>query len=749
MAKQMLSEHIPIKMFNALTHEDGDTIDHTSEGESAADIETLATEVQALEDFTGIGSKARSNSLDTDLATSEGLVAKHESSYTLHKLNGTTAPKATDDLNVSTPGYSAGSIWVDVTNDKAYICLDASDGAAIWQPVETALNNFAATGAPTIADDLNVGYPGYSAGSLWVDVTNDVGYVCLDASNGAAIWQPFETKRNNYAASAAPAVTDDVNVDYLGYSVGSKWFDTTNDKAYVCLDNSNGAAVWKEIDTTLNNFAAAAAPAVTDDINVSTPGYTVGSKWFDTTNDKAYICIDNSNGAAIWKEINTVKNNYVATAAPAITDDLDVSNPGYSVGSTWIDVTNDKAYICLDATNGAAIWQPIETIRNNYAGTTAPAVTDDLNVDYLGYQVGSIWNDTTNDISYICLDNSNGAAVWKRISYAVVDNLAGTGSVEPLAANQGFVIDGRLDALEAITAETGAPTMAVAASKILTIGTKPAEGAIVTIGTTNYKFRASALGAGVKATGTLDMTADAPHAGDTVIAGAQTYTYVTALTAPAVPNEILVEATSAAAIDNLVAAIMDGAGEGTKYGTGTVTQETVVTAARTDNTMTVEYAIVGFAGNAYDTAGTLTHGSWGAAYLAGGIDAQAANDVYDGGDIENSIINLEKAIEDSGTEGTHYGTGTTEHPDVSVSAKDGTTMTITAKVKGIAGNSFALAETLADGSWNSPNADFMRGGVPGTTATAGKIRYEATKIWIAVTTCTVSDSTGWKYSTLT
>ncbi len=51
--------------------------------------------------------------------------------------------------------------------------------------------------------------------------------------------------KNKLDATVAPAVTDDN--DPGGYSVGSLWFDVTADKAYVCLDNSAGAAVWKEI----------------------------------------------------------------------------------------------------------------------------------------------------------------------------------------------------------------------------------------------------------------------------------------------------------------------------------------------------------------------------------------------------------------------------------------------------------------------------------------------------------------------
>lgn len=46
-------------------------------------------------------------------------------------------------------------------------------------------------------------------------------------------------------------------------------------------------------------------------------------------------------------------NNFVATTAPTINDDID---SGYDVGSRWIDRTAVKAYVCLDNTAGAAVW---------------------------------------------------------------------------------------------------------------------------------------------------------------------------------------------------------------------------------------------------------------------------------------------------------------------------------------------------------------------------------------------------------
>ena len=50
------------------------------------------------------------------------------------------------------------------------------------------------------------------------------------------------------------------------------------------------------------------------------------------------------------------RNNYAATSAPAVTDD---SAHGYSVGSDWINLTTDTVYKCADSTVGAAVWKQL------------------------------------------------------------------------------------------------------------------------------------------------------------------------------------------------------------------------------------------------------------------------------------------------------------------------------------------------------------------------------------------------------
>ena len=50
-------------------------------------------------------------------------------------------------------------------------------------------------------------------------------------------------------------------------------------------------------------------------------------------------------------------NNTTATTNPGTGDDED---DGYAVGSVWTNVTLDTAFICVDASSGAAVWISID-----------------------------------------------------------------------------------------------------------------------------------------------------------------------------------------------------------------------------------------------------------------------------------------------------------------------------------------------------------------------------------------------------
>ncbi|MBN1227998.1 MAG: hypothetical protein JXA79_13465 [Deltaproteobacteria bacterium] len=55
-----------------------------------------------------------------------------------------------------------------------------------------------------------------------------------------------------------------------------------------------------------------------------------------------------------------VKTNLAATNEPTYDDDL---SAGYSLGSRWINISEHREWVCVDATTGRAVWQ--ETTSRN------------------------------------------------------------------------------------------------------------------------------------------------------------------------------------------------------------------------------------------------------------------------------------------------------------------------------------------------------------------------------------------------
>lgn len=60
----------------------------------------------------------------------------------------------------------------------------------------------------------------------------------------------------------------------------------------------------------------------------------------------------------------------------------------------------------------------VSDIRNFNVVGASPTVNDDANDNY---QVNSIWTNTATDVSYICVDNTVGAAIWKTIAPVLVN----------------------------------------------------------------------------------------------------------------------------------------------------------------------------------------------------------------------------------------------------------------------------------------------------------------------------------------
>lgn len=116
-----------------------------------------------------------------------------------------------------------------------------------------------------------------------------------------------------------------------------------------------------------------------------------------------------------------------------------------------------------------------------------------------------------------------------------------------------------------------------------------------------------------------------PANGETMTIGAQTYTWVTSFsTAP--EDEILIGASVAASISNAIAAVNNGAGEGTTYGTGTTANASATAIVYLDEAFALRAITIGAAGNSVATTETVANGSFRAATLTGGQDIPSPSD---------------------------------------------------------------------------------------------------------------------------
>lgn len=136
------------------------------------------------------------------------------------------------------------------------------------------------------------------------------------------------------------------------------------------------------------------------------------------------------------------------------------------------------------------------------------------------------------------------------------------------------------------------------------------------VGTTFYVREAA--GAPVVATGVLTLTAN-PLVNETVVIDGSTYTFRTTL-APPLANDILIDVSASATLDNLIAAINNSGGAGSTYGTGTVAHPTVTASAGAGDTMNLVAKTAGAAGSLIATGETLTQGYWTTPTLVGGVD---------------------------------------------------------------------------------------------------------------------------------
>jgi len=75
----------------------------------------------------------------------------------------------------------------------------------------------------------------------------------------------------------------------------------------------------------------------------------------------------------------------------------------------------DDCWDCVVAkTAPCNICEVIKDLPRRYENASNPTVNDDVT---LGYKWGDIWKNTTDNGVFICVDETDGAAVWKEFTF--------------------------------------------------------------------------------------------------------------------------------------------------------------------------------------------------------------------------------------------------------------------------------------------------------------------------------------------
>lgn len=153
-------------------------------------------------------------------------------------INGIGGPAVT--FSGGTTGFSYSVASPNITLTGTLVVANGGTGLTSYTQGDLLYASGATTIAKLAKDASATRYlsnTGSSNNPAWaqVNLTNGVTGVLPNANGGMV-------KINS--ALVAPAVTDDAAA---GYSVNSLWTDTVLDDAYICVDSSNGAAVWKKI----------------------------------------------------------------------------------------------------------------------------------------------------------------------------------------------------------------------------------------------------------------------------------------------------------------------------------------------------------------------------------------------------------------------------------------------------------------------------------------------------------------------
>ncbi len=271
------------------------------------------------------------------VVTSDGLISLNI------RLDETTKP-----TNVANTGF----LYTKDDGGDTELYYEDDDGAEIQITADGALSGAGGDMAKATYDTDTDGKIDAAAGGTELDTSSSTGVPIITGGT----WST--------EAQLAPA-RGGTGLDTSATAKGSVFIFNAAGVVSIISGTVTGHVPTIQADDTI----AWAAPAGTGDMLKATYdtdddgliGTAAGGTELDTSAATGIPRIT----AGTW---SVIKGNFGAAAAPTVNDD-DVS--GYEVDSPWVDTTNDKKHVCLDASTGAAVWTETTSGLTNHTFDSA------------------------------------------------------------------------------------------------------------------------------------------------------------------------------------------------------------------------------------------------------------------------------------------------------------------------------------------------------------------------------------------
>ena len=280
-------------------------------------------------------------------------------------------------------------------------------------------------------------------------------------------------------------------------------YKKTGDAGLYWLPDSAGAEInlTDDANAVLNNFTANTAPTVNDDTDL---GYSAGSQWYDILNSKNYICRDNSDGAAVWKEfgfnqnLNTTDDvifNRIYGSQVRIGDNTGITAHGtnaIAIGSGAGNNTQGNYGIAIGDSAGASNQLPNSIAIGLSAGSTSQGLS--------AVAIGEFAGQTTQSGTCIAIGNSAGRNSQGSTSIAIGYRCAETSQpTQTIAIGKQISIgNGNINLGNDINTSTGGDSSVVVGDNGISSGTF---GTIMGHNSTTGASYATSLGYGHTTTG--------------------------------------------------------------------------------------------------------------------------------------------------------------------------------------------------------------------------------------------------------